>query len=452
MDLAELSLNQEFVCMFDNGSDDGPFGPRYHLVHGWRITGALDVELLRLALDDLVTRHDALRTLIVTDKDHRYQRILPPCPVDLAVRDLPEAGARSREEQADAFVQEIETQTISPTQVPLMRAELAKFNSDDAVLALLIHHLATDGWSMRVLIRDLASSYARRKGLSATELPLAPQYRDYAIWQRQPDAGATPAHEYWQRKLAGARITAIPTDMPRSARQPEGTLAHRFAIPASVMRSVSQLARSTRSTPFMVLLAAYQIFLRELTGTADLVVPTFTPGRGGTRFENSVGSFFNFLPLRTDIAGCRTFRDVLERCRRTCLEAYAHDIPSVHIFAEAPELMLPAMADSATAVVFQAFLDPVLLGDEAVGDLRYTEVTRLLNSQSPTSAVPDGALWTLNSQPSGGIAGYVSYKRNLFRQSTIIAAVTAFQQALQDGLSSPDSPLRPESNRKGAPR
>lgn len=433
-----LSLNQEFVAMFDQGSDDGPFGPRYHVVEAWRITGEVSVDALRGALDDVVARHEALRTRIVAADGNKFQQVLAPSPVELTVRDFPAASGLSRGEQAEALIAEIEAGTIGASDMPSLRAVLARFDDKDAVLVLMSHHLASDGWSMLVLIRDLAYRYAARKGFSVPELPMAPQYREYAIWQREgAGAGSDAAREYWRKKLDGAMFSAIPTDILRSAQLPESTAAQRFCLPADVISGVAATASTTRSTSFMVLVAAYQLLVHRLTGATDVVVATFTPGRGDHLFAETVGSFFNFIPLRTDIAGCATFRELLGRTRRTCLEAFAHDIPSLHIFAQAPALMQPAMSDSAAAAVFQTAPDPVPL--EVPGDLRYARITRRPASQQLTSSIPDGALWDLNMSPSGEVIGCTSYKRNLFRDATIAAMTAQFERIVQTMASSPDS-------------
>lgn len=434
--MSPLSLNQEFVSLFDQGSEDGPFGPRYHAVAGWRITGEISLDALREALRDIVVRHEALRTLITAEEGGRYQQVCPPTAPELEIRDFPAGAALSRERQAEAFIQAIETETISPDELPLLRAVLARYDDRDAVLALMTHHLASDGLSMRVLIRDLANRYAARTGHSVPDLPPAPQYREYASWQREGAGASTDtAREYWRRKLEGALFTAIPTDFARSARLPESTGAHRFLIPADVVSAIDRMSSTSRTTRFMTMAAMYQLLVHRLTGATDVVTATFTPGRGGQLFQETVGSFFNFVPLRTDIAGCTTFRELLERTRRTCLEAFSHDMPSMQIFAEAPELMRPAMADSTTAVVFQSFDQKDLV--EAPGDLKYTRITRLLSSQPRTSSVPDGALWSLTMDLSGDAVGVVSYKRNLFREDTIASMAAQFQDIARVFSTSP---------------
>ena len=424
-----LSMNQEFVSLFDQGSADGPFGVRYHLVAAWRVTGApIEPDVLRDALYDVVERHEALRTRIVGSAADRQQVILPPSPVRLAVRDVPAVPAGERDERAAQLTEEFETETISAEEAPFLRAELARFDDRDAVLVLMAHHLAVDALSLGVIVRDLANRYAARTGHTVPELPHAPQYREFAAWQRE-SAGpaAEAAREYWRRQLDGALFTAIPTDSARSAGRPESTAKHRFVLPADEVAALDRLARASRSSRFMAIAATYQLLVHRLTGATDVVIATFTPGRANGRFDESVGSFFNFLPLRTDLTGCDSYLDVLRRTRRTCLEAFTNDIPTLQIFGAAPELMGPAMSDNATAVVLESVPDPKALV-EAPGELKWVRITRLTGSQPLSSAVPDGALWDINKDPSGDIIGAVSYKRNLFSEATIAGMAADFAQ------------------------
>src|ERR1035438_9881317 len=336
-----LSLNQEFVCLFDSGGEDGPFGPHYHIVEAWRVSGRVDVAAMQRALRDVVERHEALRTVIVRNGDDKYQEIYPASTPELLVRDLPaEPGQRNslaRDQQAQELIRELENGTIDAEQPPLIKAVLARFDDQDSVLALITHHIATDGWSVRVIIRDLVNRYAAQQGFEVPELPKAPQYREFAAWSREaPDAQPAGAIEYWRKTLSDALISALPTDFARSAGVPATTGAYRFSIPADLASAAAKLASASRSTTAIVLLAAYQIVMQRKLRSEDIIVATFTPGRGGRLFQDTIGSFFNFIPLRTDLTGCATFREVLERTRRTCLDAYSRDIPSFHWLGSGP--------------------------------------------------------------------------------------------------------------------
>jgi hypothetical protein len=438
-----LSLNQEFVCLFDFGGEDGPFGPHYHIVEAWRVAGTVDTAALQRALLDVVERHEALRTVIVREEGEKYQKIYPATAPELSVRDLPAQPGKTREQQIEELIRELENGTIDAERPPFVKAFLARFDDQDSVLALMTHHIATDGWAVRVVIRDLVNRYAAQRGFDVPELPKAPQYSEFAAWSLQdPNTQSAGAIDYWRNKLSGALISALPTDFARSAGVPQTTGAYRFSIPADLASAAAKLATASRSTTVIVLLAAYQIVVQRMLKSKDIVIATFTPGRGGRLFQDTVGSFFNFIPLRTDLNGCSTFRDVLERTRRTCLDAYSHDIPSLHIFGLAPEMMGPALSDNGSAAVFQVFPDPVMLADDTPGGLKFVEISREPRGQVRTSAMPDGVLWTLSNAPSGDMIGAITFKRNIFGDATIGEMATQFSQVLREVLTAPDAPLQ----------
>ncbi|MCI4061237.1 condensation domain-containing protein [Micromonospora sp. R77] len=438
-----LSYNQEFLCGFDRGDEEGPFGPHNHIVHGWRLRGRVDGPTLRLALGDLVVRHETLRTRIIRHGPQQTQEVFPAVLPDLAVRDEPGLTADARERRVEELLNEVEAGELPVGRLPLLRALLVTFDADDALLILVVHHTATDGWSVRVLARDLAGRYAARRGHPGHELPPASPYREYAQWQRSlPAESAGPARDYWRAELRDARIFAVPADRPKSAGLPESTAVHRFLIGAELVAPALQVARASRSTPFMVLLAAFTLLANRMTGDTDVVVPTFSPGRADERFTYTVGPFFNLLPLRTRLADCRTFLDVVARVRRSCLDGYGHDLPFPQIAAEAPELMLPVLRDDAAACVFQVFPFPFVLDDERVGDLVWTEMRRRLVSQPVGSDVPNGALWTLNLDPVGDIVGSVQYNSNLYDERTVAAMVRGYREVLAEVVPAADAPLR----------
>lgn len=437
-----LSLNQEFVCVFDQGEDRGPFGPGYHLVHAWRLAGPVDADVLRGALGDLVERHEALRTQIATAEDGtRFQQVCPPCDPDLDVRDLSGVEPAAREQVVLDLLDEVEASELPARRLPHIRAVLGVFDEKDAVLTIMTHHTATDGFSMRLIIRDLAQLYAARKDGVAANLPEPRQYREYAQWQLA--AGSDEAREFWRTTLDGASVFTVPTDRPRSPDGPLHTSAYRFRIEDDIIANVGALAKTLRCTPFIVLMSAFKLLHWQRSGESDSTVPTFTPGRGQDwdGFGDMVGSCFNFLPVRTELAGCGTFRDVVKRTRSACLQGYSHDIPTLQIFGQAPELMAPAMAPDRAPWVFQIFPFPFVIDGEEIGGVAYTEVRVRLAAQEVSSDVPDGALWTLNLNPDGGLIGSVHYKAALYDEATIADVVAGFREVLRVHAVDPDAPL-----------
>jgi condensation enzyme len=438
-----LSHTQSFLRMFDQGDAAGPFGPRYNIVVGWRVAGRIDVDTLRQAMADVVARHDSLRASIVRADGVGYQTINPPSPPQLEVRDLPPDGSRSRDVRTEELLGDVEAGSYSAQKLPHLRAVLGRFDDNDGVLVLITHHTASDGWSMHLLIRDIAACYAARRGHAAPALPEVRPYQEYAEWQQASSAEAAVdvARDYWREKLRDAQILAIGTDRPRSANLAKFSPVYRFSISAELTSATLEFARALRSSPFMVLLAAYNVLLHKRTGSTDLVIPTLTSGRNDPQFQDTVGPFFNFVPLRTTIAGCKTFRGVVERTRTTCLEAYSYDIPFAQIMAEAPDVMRPLTEDSLAACAFQVWQFASVMYRELVGDLEYSEVRRRVLSQADGTDIPDGALLTLDIDPSGEIFGNIAYNSNLFDESSMVDLVAGYRQVLQNAVTGPDAPL-----------
>jgi hypothetical protein len=429
-----LSFNQELLCSFDSGDDSGVFGPDYHLEVALRVRGAVDPDTMREALADVVARHETLRTVIVREPQGAYQLVYPASAVRLDVRRCPGVPPGERAEQADAFLADAGASSMSATELPLLRAALMQFDDEESVLVLMTHHVATDGWSMGVIVRDLAACYAARRSNSTPDLPPMRAYRDFVALERERAASGKMAQavKYWQDTLRGAHLTALKTDFPRSAHLPEAAAVRRFVIEAELISSVTQVARTARSTPFVVLLAAYYQLLHRLTGDADLVVPTLTLGRGNGQFKETVGPFFNCLPLRVDISGCHDGIDLLKRTRATCAGAYSHDIPPIQLFGAAPDLMAPSMDDWLATSTFQSSPSADVFDGTRVGDLEYTEVRRRTAEDGPSAQLPDGVLWTLNFDANGEVYGNVRYRTDRFSDQTIRNLIATYQENLRD--------------------
>jgi condensation enzyme len=443
-----LSANEEFLYAFDRGDDLGVFGPRGIVLAGWRIHGKLDMTTVQRALNDVVARHEALRTSVIRDKDDPHACVYPPSPVDLTVVDLPSAfGRAERERRAHEFLNEVDrTGRLGATEMPLLRATLGRFDDDDAVLVLVTNHLVSDGWSMHVIMRDFAICYATRRGLPAPELPVMRQYGEYVGWQQQArhSESAAIAREYWQAQLAGGNATTTPTDRPRRLDVPPVYAVHRFLLDRELVGATTSLAESLNSSSFMVFFACFNLFLHRRIGTSDIVTPVITSGRTEPGFEHTVGALFNFLPIRTDLSGCANFADLVHRTRAALLEAYSYQMPFNDIIAQsAPELMRsPTMNVNSVGTAFQiSHVPPELEAEEDIGDIRYTALRRRLISDVDTSEIPDGNLWDFDMDPSGEVVGVVKFNSLDFDQSTIIAMVDEYRELLRASLKSPDSAL-----------
>lgn len=426
--------------MIDDGDDAGAFGPRFIMPCALRITGPLDTTALQDALDDLVVRHEILRTIVIRDATPPYQRVRPPSPVPLHIHDLREAvRSRPRDEVAEEAVIEAKRSCfIDARQVPLLRAVLIRLDDRDWVLNLLFHHSASDSWSGQVALRDLAAYYAARTTKRPASLPPVRQYREFAEWQqaRLADPAVADMLSYWQDKLAGARIFALPADRPVADRHSQPCSAHNFTIPATIMTAAVDLAKASRGSAFMVLIAAFNVLAHNITGTTDPVIDTQTTGRTETSFRDTVGTLLNFLPLRTGLADCVTFHDVLLRTTQTCLDGFAHEIPIQHIEQALPDLMKPNEDPANCNFIVGVFSRPIASEQLMIGG-RSHEIGKLTMSELVSSDIPHGLAWTLNLLHTGEAAGSVQYNRDEWDEGTIIGLVSGYCRILAAAVSEP---------------
>jgi condensation enzyme len=236
------------------------------------------------------------------------------------------------------------------------------------------------------------------------------------------------ARAFWQENLRGAKVLAVPADRPRSA-GPYTTGWYRFALEEEFRSSTLRAAKKYKSSPFMVLMAAFIIMLRDRTGVTDLVVPTLTTGRTPEWTREIIGTFYNFMPLRADISSCAGFGEVVEAVRAACLRTYRNELPFPQVIAEAPELMNDAMQPDAAAVAFQV-IQHGITPDEPGDELRFSPIRRRVVSTDVGSQIPDGILVELDLHPDGGIFGKVAYTKHMYDEKTIIAMVDDLRDVL----------------------
>ena len=295
----------------------------YHLPVAWRLRGALDKAALEVALAALVERHESLRTVFREEDGAPHQIVLAAAPV--AIEQATLAGA---DVELAALLAAFAARPFDLREGPLLRALLVSEAPGVQVLALTLHHIVADGWSLAVLGRELGAAYSAARGSTTAFTPLAVQYADYALWQRAalPPPALAAERAWWRAQLAGAPIAInLPFDRPRPPVQTWAGSWQRLTVTAQVTDALRILARAERATLFMVLLAAWQALLARWSGQEDIVVATPVAGRGESRSEPLIGLLLNTLALRTDLSGDPAFRTLVARARRTALDAFAHD-------------------------------------------------------------------------------------------------------------------------------
>ncbi len=294
------------------------------------LTGDLDPVALETALNAVVARHEVLRTRYPEDDDgDPVARIAPALSVTVPVEDLSGLPPEERDACALALEEEEARTPFDLAAGPLLRARILTLAPGRHRLLFALHHMIADGWSVGVLAGDLANAYrAATRGRAPDWAPLPVQYADYAVWQRALLSGERLAADidFWRRTLAGtATALPLPTDRPRPAvARGEGAVL-RFDVPPALLAGVEGWARGRGATPFMALLAAYQAMLHAETGADDLLVGTDTAGRPARELEGLIGFFVNVVPLRSTIEDGLSFDALLDRARRTILDAFDHD-------------------------------------------------------------------------------------------------------------------------------
>jgi hypothetical protein len=438
-----LSFTQEWFLTLDQGDDGGTFGPRFMTVSALRITGHLDLAVLQGALDDVVARHELLRTVVVRDADPPYQRVFPPCQMPLEVRDLPDTG-KSRDTVIQDLILEAEAGSISARKIPLIKALLGKFDDRDSVLVQTVHHSVSDAWSVRVLCRDLGAFYTARRTGTPAELPPVRQYREYAEWQR---ANATStaddgAPRYWQQKLDGAREFTMPNDHGHPERYSRPYSLHVHSIEPEIMNAASALATASRSTRFAVVLSAFYVLAQKITGDTDLAIRVFTAGRNELEFQNTMGLFLNAVPFRTDIADCTSFRDIVAHAWETFVDGLAHELP-VNVLEQAFPDFIKSREDLRTSEFLISNIDGQF-GDDPpipIADGASAAVRRPLEGEEQHD-IPSGTVWHLAAGASGELNGGVLFNRDEFDESTVAGWSADLRQILAGGVREPDRDWR----------
>jgi len=408
-----LSFAQQRLWLVDRLE---PGSAAYNMAGALRLRGPLDRDALRASLDALVERHEALRTTFPERDGEPVQAIHPAAPVALEETDLGSLPETEREAEAERLASEEAQRPFDLARGPLLRAALLRLGEEDHVLCFTLHHIVGDGWSLRVLVRELSALYAALIRGEAPRLPELPvQYADYAAWQRVWPSGETLDAQlaYWRERLAGAPpLLEVPTDHPRAAGRSARAGSHRFALSPETSRGLRALSRREGATLFMTLLAGWQALLDRYAGQEDVVVGSPVAGRTRTETEGVVGFFVNLLALRGDLRGDPTWAELLGRVREVALGAYSHqDLPFERLVEE-----LGVERSLAHTPVFQATfaLQPGGGYHEglSLGELR----------PEPFGTGAGDAKFDLElavSEEGDGLRGEILYRRALFEAPTV---------------------------------
>ncbi|WP_343974497.1 condensation domain-containing protein, partial [Streptosporangium amethystogenes] len=316
-----LSYAQESLWVLNQLA---PASLAYSAPHAFRLRGPLDVEALEWAIGRVVARHESLRTTFTMTRQGPVQRVADPALVPLPVVETADAAGLILDEYRRPF--DLATG-------PLLRPVLYRISPAEHVLLVLAHHIIFDGWSTAIFWRELCALYRSRVEGSAEPAPPGTHYVDFAVWERESLTGERLSGllDYWRGRLAGAPRTALRTDLPRPRRPLFQGAQHAFELPVDVRG----LCRATDTTPHMVYLAAFKVWLARRTGVQDVTVGSVVSGRSRSEVADLIGHFVNTVAVRTPLAGAHTFTEVVGRVRQSLLGAYEHqELPLSKLTAE----------------------------------------------------------------------------------------------------------------------
>ncbi len=422
-----LSFGQERLWFFDQLE---PGRSVYNVPLRLRMLGSLDVVGLGSTLSEVVRRHEVLRTRFAAEEGRAVQIVAAAAPLPLPVVDLSVLAEKARRGEGERLAGEETARPFDLGRAPLLRVLLLRFSAGEHEAVLTMHHIASDGWSLGVLVREVEALYG---GRSLPDLPV--QYGDFARWQQAHRSGAALESQvaYWRGQLAGSPgVLELPVDHPRPAVQSFRGARRGFAVPAELSAALRALSRSRGATLFMTLLAGFEALLWRWTGQRDLSVGTPVAGRTRVETEELIGFFVNTLVLRTELSGGWSFGELLARVREVSLEAYGHqEVP----FERLVEELRPGRDLSRTPLFQVMFtLQNVPLGSLSLPGLEL----------EPVAVVIETAKLDLELsfvETATGLQGWWTYATDLFDPATVARLGSQLERALAGMVAAPESPL-----------
>lgn len=405
----------------------------YNIPHALRLKGELDVAALKAAVSEIIRRHEVLRTTFVVRNAQPVQVIAPAEPFHLAVEDLRGLETEAREAEAIRLGAAAAQQVFDMERGPLFRMLLLQLADDEYVLALCMHHIIGDGWSLGVFYQELEAlytAYVSGQPSPLAELPL--QYADFSCWQRQTLQGEVLEKqlEYWRNQL-GQSLTPLelPTDHPRPSVQTFLGATESKLLSRQMTRALEELSRQSGATMFMTLLAVFQTQLNLYTDRQDIVVGTATAGRTRIEIEGLIGFFTNTLVMRADFSGNPTFKEILARVRETCLGAYANqDLPFEKLVEE-----LEPKHDLSYSPLFQVGFQ---LEEAASRGINLPGLRVSAFEVDEGAAKWDLSLALVYNQQ--GLSAFLEYNTELFEPATIQRMLGHLERLLEMILADPE--------------
>lgn len=428
-----LSFAQQRLWFLAQMEPENPF---YNIPSALRFSGSFNIKAFTNALNELVRRHEILRTRFISSNGQPIQVIVPEMPIVLPMDDLSDLPYAIQEKQLKERLAQEAKRPFNLEQESLIRVYLLRLSEQEHVFSLVVHHIVADGWSMGVLVHELAILYDAFVQGNPSPLPELPvQYVDYAIWQQQQLQGEKSEIQlaYWKHQLDGTLpILDLATDRPRPPMQTFNGAIESHTLPPSLLEAATDFSRREGVTLFMTLLAVLNVLLHRYTGQTDLLVGTDIANRSPSELEPLIGFFINTLVLRTNVTDDPSFRTLLQQVRDVSLTAYTHqDVP----FEKVVETLQPARNLSHPPVFQVMFsLRNLPLHNWQTPDLTTKPI--LVH----TGTCKFDMEFTL-VEMGDGQALSVEYNTDLFLPETMSRLLTHLQVLLTAAISQPDDPI-----------
>ncbi|MBW4592778.1 MAG: condensation protein [Brasilonema angustatum HA4187-MV1] len=428
-----LSFAQQRLWFLDQLQ---PGHSAYNIFQSMRLTGWLNVTALEQSFNEVIRRHEVLRTTFTTVDGQSIQVIAPTLTFRLPVIDLQELPKDKREAEVLRLAHQEAQHSFNLAKGFLLRVTLLRQTETDHALLLTMHHIISDGWSIGVLIREIAALYEAFSLGKPSPLPeLSIQYADFAVWQRQwlQKEQLETQLAYWKQQLGGKlAVLELPSDRPRPIIQTFSGARESLMLPKSLSEKLKALNQRQGITLFMILLAAFGTLLFWYTGQEDIVVGTDIANRNQVETKGLIGFFVNQLVLRTDLSGNPTFLELLERVREMTLEAYTHqDLP----FDKLINILNPKR-ELNRSPLFQV---KIVLENTQTPSLELSGLSiSPLNAQKKTTQLD---LLLELAETEQGITGALEYNTDLFEATSIVEMLRSFEAILYKVATQPEARL-----------
>ncbi len=423
-----LSFNQERLWFLDKLE---PGNTIYNLPLVVRIKGDFNLDIFQKVVNDIVRKHESLRTNIVYENGKAIQRINNPDQFNIEInRNVKD------EEEIKAIVEEFVSHPFDLANDQLFKVKVIETNEEEYVIALLMHHIVSDGWSINILLQDIFDLYRQyiQNGKPEIEVPEI-QYADYAVWQRDwlKDEVLTSEIEFWKNKLADApKILDLPTDKERPKIKTFNGDRIPFDIKGNTAEQIKKICIENNITPFMFLLTAFSTLLYRYSGQNDILIGTPIANRNKKELEKIIGFFANTIVIRADLRSKPTFVNALKKIKNNALQAFQHsEIP----FEKLVDEIQPERELSYTPL-FQVMF--VLQNNDVTASPVSGMQIEPIETENKTAQFD----LTLNMEETpSGFAGWFEFNTDLFYEETILQMIMHFQNLIQDVTQNPNFPI-----------